>query len=183
MRAALALWLGWAALAALLARRVWEDVTQPVFCDTTYLWQGYEPALAVDGNGYSLVKFADADPHRAAGGQGLGWLGGKAGVLPRPATSTQADPQPCLEVTATLASPLPLASPAQPTASCSSSTWCPSCSCTATWAHTSRCGRRQQRRGGSWPAGLRPTEAGRCGCSGTELTLAPRHLHSTQTCW
>lgn len=67
MRPALAWWLAWAALAALLARRVWEDVAQPVFCDTTYLWQGYEPALPIDGSGYSLVKFADADPHRVPG--------------------------------------------------------------------------------------------------------------------
>lgn len=69
MRPALAWWLCWAALAALLARRVWEDVRQPVLCDTTYLWQGYEQALAADGDGYSLVKFADADASRAAGGQ------------------------------------------------------------------------------------------------------------------
>lgn len=62
-----ALWFGWAALAAVLLHRVAMDLRQPLACDTTYLWQGYEDVGLPDGGRYRLLRFKDGDKDRAAG--------------------------------------------------------------------------------------------------------------------
>lgn len=63
----LLVWTAWAALAGLLAQRLVQDGREPLHCDTTYLWQGYEEELAGEGGAYRLVRFADKDAKRAAG--------------------------------------------------------------------------------------------------------------------
>lgn len=62
----LLVWAAWAALAGLLADRVLEDRREPVLCDTTYLWEGYEEVPEAGGGRYRLMAFKDADSGRAA---------------------------------------------------------------------------------------------------------------------
>ena len=68
-----------AGLAALLAGRLARDVGggDGARCETTYLWEGYAQValpreLAEAHPAYALHKFADQDPHRAAGGVSAG---------------------------------------------------------------------------------------------------------------
>jgi hypothetical protein len=56
-----------ASLALLLAVHLATVGMQPTTCDTTYLWEGYAPAvlppaLAVSHPRYRLVRYADKDP-------------------------------------------------------------------------------------------------------------------------
>ena len=65
-------WLACAALAGLLLQRLVLDVRLPRFCDTTYIWEGYEEAPIGGKQRYRLIRFKDGDTGRQAGG--VPWL-------------------------------------------------------------------------------------------------------------
>ncbi|KAL4448007.1 hypothetical protein ABPG75_005226 [Micractinium tetrahymenae] len=61
-------WAAWGALAALLLHRLARDallLRRPA-CDTTYIYEGYEPVQLAGGGRYRLIKFADGDRDAAA---------------------------------------------------------------------------------------------------------------------